>query len=180
MTEPNPRGYPRHVQMKRLGCCAGWPKPCRYHEGYADAIAAAEQREAELRAEIERLNKALRQIAESHQPHPPSGHTTPALGAAAAARAALSDSPSEEKCRIEINRGRHVVPKRVYTGQQIRNLPSPPITDEYDLWRVVPGADDRLIRADELVKITDGLRFFTTPQYINAGTDSPSEGSARG
>lgn len=25
----------------RDGCCADWPKPCQYHEGYADAMDAA-------------------------------------------------------------------------------------------------------------------------------------------
>lgn len=25
--------------MERDGCCATWPKPCSYHEGYADAWA---------------------------------------------------------------------------------------------------------------------------------------------
>ena len=22
----------------RVGCCADWPKPCSYHEGYQDAL----------------------------------------------------------------------------------------------------------------------------------------------
>jgi hypothetical protein len=25
----------------REGCCADWPKPCSYHEGYADGWEAA-------------------------------------------------------------------------------------------------------------------------------------------
>ena len=26
--------------LARAGCCDTWPKPCRYHEGVADALAA--------------------------------------------------------------------------------------------------------------------------------------------
>lgn len=33
-------GPDNHVEIKRLGCCAGWPKPCSYHEGYQDAYEA--------------------------------------------------------------------------------------------------------------------------------------------
>lgn len=45
----------RHVTRKRLGCCAGWPKPCPYHEGYSDAYDV-------LQAEVTRLKDENRQL----------------------------------------------------------------------------------------------------------------------
>lgn len=28
------------MSAERAGCCADWPKPCTYHEGYQDALDA--------------------------------------------------------------------------------------------------------------------------------------------
>ena len=33
-------------QELRAGCCADWPKPCGYHEGYLDAWYARDTRDA--------------------------------------------------------------------------------------------------------------------------------------
>ena len=41
-----------HVAMKRMGCCAGWPKPCSYHEGYRDAYESQQD-------EVETLRRSL-------------------------------------------------------------------------------------------------------------------------
>lgn len=31
---------PLNAELVRDGCCADWPKPCTYHEGFADGIEA--------------------------------------------------------------------------------------------------------------------------------------------
>lgn len=36
----------------RKGCCANWPKPCGYHEGYQDAVD-------EMETEMELGRKAM-------------------------------------------------------------------------------------------------------------------------
>ncbi len=39
-------------QLQPDGCCATWPKPCSYHEGYADGAEA-------MGGEVERLRVVL-------------------------------------------------------------------------------------------------------------------------
>lgn len=36
-------GQGRPSGLERDGCCATWPKPCSYHEGYQDALDTFEQ-----------------------------------------------------------------------------------------------------------------------------------------
>jgi len=56
------------------------------------------------------------------------------------------------------------------TGEQIRQLPKPPIGPERDLYEEIHGPDDdRLIGNDELVHLRNGMHFFTAPHTINPG-----------
>jgi ribosomal protein L37E len=79
-----------------------------------------------------------------------------------------------KKLRLQINRGGfagHGVYAQM-TGQELKQLPSPPIPDDHDLFRVVPGHEDEIVRPDEVLTIADfggGLRLFSTPRFINAG-----------
>lgn len=43
----------------RDGCCATWPKPCSYHEGWADGAEKAEADAAACRIDCERADEAL-------------------------------------------------------------------------------------------------------------------------
>ena len=36
----------RDERPEREGCCATWPKPCSYHEGWADAVDTLTERSA--------------------------------------------------------------------------------------------------------------------------------------
>jgi len=75
----------------------------------------------------------------------------------------------EHEHHIQIDRVRYEVKQTQLTGAQIRNLPSPPVGPDRDLFEIVPGGTDRKIADDQVVKIHDGLRFFTAPGQINPG-----------
>jgi hypothetical protein len=70
---------------------------------------------------------------------------------------------------IKIDRHEYHVHQPSLTGTELRNLPNPPIGTDRDLFEVVPGGSDKLISEAEIVKMRDGLRFFTAPARINPG-----------
>jgi hypothetical protein len=71
--------------------------------------------------------------------------------------------------RIQIDRTHYTVTQEHMTGAQLRQVPSPPIGPDRDLWEVVPGGPDRKIGDAETVEIRNGKRFFTAPAQINPG-----------
>lgn len=83
----------------------------------------------------------------------------------------MSEAPGghEPEFHIQIDREHFTVHQRALTGAQLRQLPSPPIGPDRDLFEVVPGHPDRKIANDEPVEMHDGLRFFTAPAQINPG-----------
>lgn len=56
------------------------------------------------------------------------------------------------------------------TGREIRELATPPIDGDRDLFEIVPGGSDRKIEDGDAVEIRDHLRFFSAPRNINPGT----------
>jgi hypothetical protein len=70
---------------------------------------------------------------------------------------------------IKIDRHEYRVHQRSLTGGELRNLPTPPIGPDRDLFEVVPGGSDKKISDTEVIKMHDGLRFFTAPARINPG-----------
>ena len=83
----------------------------------------------------------------------------------------MSEMPGQpgHAFHIQIDREHFTVSQLALTGAQLRQLPSPPIGPDRDLFEVVPGHPDRKITNDELVEMHDGLRFFTAPAQINPG-----------
>jgi hypothetical protein len=73
------------------------------------------------------------------------------------------------KFLITIDRIEYVVRRRVLSGQQLRDLVSPPIPQNLDLFEIVPHGTDRKIEDGTEVTMCDGLRFFTAPAHINPG-----------
>jgi hypothetical protein len=71
---------------------------------------------------------------------------------------------------VKIDRVTYEVHERELTGLQLRHLPRPPIGPDRDLFEVVPGGSDKKILDSEIVKMRDGLRFFTAPAQINPGS----------
>lgn len=89
----------------------------------------------------------------------------------------LPNSPSEahaegkphKEVHIQIDRAPYTVREQAMTGAQIRQIPTPPIGAERDLFEVVPGAPDRKILDTTVVQLHNGQRFFTAPGQINPG-----------
>ena len=80
-----------------------------------------------------------------------------------------SSESHEPESHIQIDRHHYTVHHKERTGLELRNLVTPPIPEDRDLWEVVPGEEDRLIKNDTVVTMRDGLRFFTAPKHINPG-----------
>jgi Multiubiquitin len=76
----------------------------------------------------------------------------------------------EHAITIKIDRETFKVAKEQMTGRELRQLPNPPIGPDRDLFEVVPGGSDKKIADDTIVKLKDGMRFFTAPAQINPGS----------
>jgi hypothetical protein len=70
---------------------------------------------------------------------------------------------------IFIDKKQFKVAAESLTGAQLRQLPHPPIGDDRDLYREVPGGEDVLVGDGDAVQLKDGMHFFTTPHTINPG-----------
>jgi len=80
-----------------------------------------------------------------------------------------------DKFIIKIDKETFHVEKSTMTGHELRELRTPPIGPDRDLFLVVPGpADDELIGDEQQVELKDGMHFFTAPSTINPGADAPS------
>jgi hypothetical protein len=78
--------------------------------------------------------------------------------------------PPGHEFTIKIDRAVFKVDAAELTGAALRALPEQPIGPDRDLFEVVPGGSDLKIADDQIVKMRDGLRFFTAPAQINPGT----------
>jgi len=74
-----------------------------------------------------------------------------------------------QKFQIQIDRTHFTVTVPQMTGQQLRQLPTPPVGSDRDLFEVVPGGSDKKIGDNDVVEMRNGLRFFTAPAQINPG-----------
>lgn len=70
---------------------------------------------------------------------------------------------------ITIDRASYDVHVRKMTGAELRVVPSPDVAADRDLWLDVPDARDRKIQDEDVVALTDKIRFFTAPGRINPG-----------
>jgi hypothetical protein len=73
------------------------------------------------------------------------------------------------KFEIFIDHHKFEVTQSILTGAQLRQLPSPPIGSDRDLYLERHGGEDQLIGLEDQVKIENGLHFFTVPTTINPG-----------
>lgn len=80
-----------------------------------------------------------------------------------------SAAQKPERIQIQIDRVHYEVDVTEMTGEQLRQLPQPPIGPDRDLFEVVPGHSDRKIENNEEVELRNGTRFFTAPAHINPG-----------
>jgi hypothetical protein len=80
-----------------------------------------------------------------------------------------------QKFTIKIDKETFHVEAASMTGQELLELPNPPIGADRDLFLVVPGpADDILVGNDQSIELKDGMHFFTAPSTINPGVDAPT------
>jgi hypothetical protein len=94
----------------------------------------------------------------------PANAATPLRGAEKA-----TEDHGKHSFAIKIDRVTYEVHEHELTGLQLRHLPNPPIGPDRDLFEVVPGGSDKKILDADVVKMRDGLRFFTAPAQINPG-----------
>lgn len=80
-----------------------------------------------------------------------------------------AEQQKEHGFQIQIDRVHYTVTQAEMTGSELRQLVSPPIGPDRDLFEVVPGHPDKKIADDQTVEIRNGLRFFTAPAHINPG-----------
>ena len=77
---------------------------------------------------------------------------------------------ADETVTIYIDRLAFTVPARAVTGATVRSLQTPPISNEFELFRTVPDREeDLMVRDDEVVELEEGTRFFSAPRTILAG-----------
>lgn len=64
------------------------------------------------------------------------------------------------------------------TGAQLRQVSSPAVSADRDLWLDVVDELDKLIEDDEVVVLENNMRFFTVPRVINPGQScNPNTGA---
>jgi hypothetical protein len=83
------------------------------------------------------------------------------------ARGAGADSGPHQRYVIHIDRQQYRVAGETVTGEALRALP--PVPDSRDLFQKVPGGLDILIAAGDVVRLKDGLHFFTAPRNVTPG-----------
>jgi hypothetical protein len=70
---------------------------------------------------------------------------------------------------IYIDRNAFRVPLQAVTGRALRETATPAISDDYELYHVLPGSEDLLVRDEEVVELEHGIQFFSAPRMILAG-----------
>lgn len=90
----------------------------------------------------------------------------------ASAVEAESGGPSdrdEKSVTIALNATPYRVPAGTIAAHELRALPFPPISVEYDLWLEGPGGEDTFLRDDDEIQVHEGTRVFAAPRSIVAG-----------
>jgi hypothetical protein len=70
---------------------------------------------------------------------------------------------------IFINGVPYRVDDRPVTGADLRQVPTPPISSDFDLIEEKVEGEDVIVHEDEVVQLADGRRFFVVPRRILAG-----------
>ena len=78
------------------------------------------------------------------------------------------------KITIRVDRDVIHVEVSTLTGLGIRQLVSPPIGSDHDLFLVHPGpTEDERISDEREVELKSGMEFFSAPTTINPGSHAP-------
>jgi hypothetical protein len=80
------------------------------------------------------------------------------------------DKPKpHEPISIIIDRKEYKVEGPTLTGAELRQVASPAVGDDYDLFLEVPGKEDELIANDQSVALENGMHFFSVQRHITPG-----------
>jgi hypothetical protein len=79
-----------------------------------------------------------------------------------------------DEIAISIDASSYSLAAQTLTGAQLRELPSPPIPFDRDLFLVAEGGEDRLVESEEVIELRQGTSFFTVPRTIMPGGGSES------
>jgi len=74
-----------------------------------------------------------------------------------------------DETTIHIDHSMYKVEGSAITGAQLRQLPTPAIGPDMDLWQDVPGSNDIRIEDSDTVALKNGMHFFTAPAVIAPG-----------
>jgi hypothetical protein len=87
-----------------------------------------------------------------------------------------SKQKPQNKITIRVDRQVIHVEVAMLTGLGIRQLVTPPIGPDRDLFLVHPGpAEDEPIADDREVELKSGMEFFSAPTTINPGSHAPRD-----
>jgi hypothetical protein len=75
----------------------------------------------------------------------------------------------QNKRVIHIDHDKFEVEESSLTGADLRALPDPTITSDYDLFLENPDGQDELIGDDQIVELKNGMHFFSVQKTINPG-----------
>jgi Multiubiquitin len=81
----------------------------------------------------------------------------------------MSEQAKHEPFPIIIDRKEYKVDQQEMTGAQLRQVPTPPISEDYDLYQEIPGDEDKLIADDETVELKPGMHFHSVEKHITPG-----------
>jgi hypothetical protein len=79
------------------------------------------------------------------------------------------EKDKEKEIPIQIDHKPYKAPKSPMTGAELRNLATPAIGADYDLWLEVPGRDDVLMGDTTPVELKPGMHFYSAPRTIDPG-----------
>jgi hypothetical protein len=81
----------------------------------------------------------------------------------------MEATSTHKQFEIFIDKTKFEVTSSSLTGAQLRNLPSPPVPEDRDLYLEVPGGEDKPIEPQDTLALKEGMHFFTVPKHINPG-----------
>ncbi len=84
---------------------------------------------------------------------------------------AANDKPDHgpKHFSIHIDRETFKVDQETMTGAELRALPKPPIGEDRNLYRVVPGGQDVKVNDRDVVDLKPGMHFVTAPKNVTPG-----------
>lgn len=86
-----------------------------------------------------------------------------------AGAATVAEQPQHKTYSIHVDNKLFKVEESSLTGAELRALPEPPISSEFDLFLVVPGGLDQLVGDDQVVELREGQHFVSVPRDVTPG-----------